>query len=120
MAEHGGELGLRDGGLLNSALARPRNLAAYSAPGEVDPAALAAAYAFGIIRNHPFLQGNERTGFVILELFLQLNGFDLVTDDGDCVTRMLRLTAGALTEQELVAWVRAHTAPSGRSPTAAG
>ncbi len=110
--EHGGRLGIRDTGLLDSALARPRNLAAYAPAGEPDPAALAAAYAFGVTRNHPFVDGNKRTGFVLLELFLRLNGFELAVDDEQCVTRMLELAAGTLTEQDLAAWVRAHIVPS--------
>ncbi len=112
IAENGGGLGIRDRGLMESALARPRNPAAYSATGELDTAALAAAYAFGITRNHPFVDGNKRTGFVLLELFLNLNGLDLTADDVDCVTMMLSLASGTLTEQELAAWVRAHIPPS--------
>ncbi len=113
LAEHGGGLGIREMALLESALARPRNPAAYSTTGEHDAATLAAAYAFGITRNHPFVDGNKRTRFVLLELFLQLNGFELVADDADCVTTMLDLATGTLTEQNLVAWIRARITSPG-------
>jgi len=103
IAEHGGGAGLRDRGLLESALARPRNLAAY---GEPDAAALAAAYAFGIARNHPFVDGNKRTAFVVMETFLELSGSALSADDADCVTTMLALAAGDLGEDALAAWIR--------------
>src|SRR5215207_4208183 len=101
MAAHGGAAGLRDQGLLESALTRPQNVAAYDP--EANVAALAAAYAFGITRNHPFLDGNKRTGLVALELFLELNGHELRADDAACVDVMLRLASGDLTEDELVA-----------------
>jgi death-on-curing protein len=106
IAEHGGSPGLRDEGLLESALARPRNLAAYGKP---DLAALAAAYAFGLARNHPFVDGNKRTAFVAAELFLDLNGHDLVASDEDCVTAMLSLAAGETSEAEFAAWLRARS-----------
>lgn len=109
IAEHGGAGGVRDLGLLESALARPQHLAIY-AP-EADAAALAAAYAFGIARNHPFLDGNKRTALVALELFLELNGQRLGADDADCVTTILALAAGELAEEELAGWVRRHAAP---------
>lgn len=108
IAEHGGSPGLRDEGLLESALARPRNLAAY---GEPDLAALAAAYAFGLVRNHPFVDGNKRTAFVAAELFLDLNGQDLVASDEDCVTAMLSLAAGETSEAEFAAWLGARSRP---------
>ena len=82
LAEHGGGGGIRDVNLLESALARPLNLAGY---GEPDAAALAAAYGYGISRNHAFIDGNKRTGFVAAELFLRLNGYQLTADDADCV-----------------------------------
>jgi death on curing protein len=110
LAEHGGASGVRDQGLLESALARPRNAAAYDP--EADAAALAAAYAFGIARNHPFVDGNKRTALVALELFLALNGYELQADDAACVEVMLRLAAGDLGEAELAAWVRANAAAS--------
>ena len=78
LEEHGGATGIRDRGLFESAMARPQNLAAY---GEPDAAALAAAYGFGLAKNHAFVDGNKRTAFVALELFLELNGFVLAADD---------------------------------------
>ena len=107
LAEHGGSTGLRDRGGLESALARPQNLAAYGAP---DLAALAAAYAFGIVRNHPFVDGNKRTGLVALETFLDLNGAVLMADDAACVATFLSLAAGTLSEEALAAWVRTNLA----------
>ena len=94
LAEHGGSAGVRDPGLLASALARPLNLAAYD--GEADAAGLAAAYGFGIARNHPFIDGNKRTAFVCAELFLALNGYQLQAEDANCVSTMLALAAGEL------------------------
>jgi death on curing protein len=106
LAEHGGIAGIRDEGLLASALARPRNLEAYAE--SPDAASLAAAYAFGISRNHPFLDGNERTAFVVMELFLNLNGWNLKADDAECISTMLALAAGDLSEKSFVAWLRQH------------
>ncbi len=106
LAEHGGIAGIRDEGLLSSALARPHNLEAYG--DDPDVAALAAAYAFGIARNHPFLDGNKRTAFVVMELFLDLNGWILEADDTDCIATMMALAAGDLTEEALAGWLRAH------------
>jgi death on curing protein len=108
LAEHGGIAGIRDEGLLASALARPRNLEAYGE--DVDAAALAAAYAFSIARNHPFLDGNKRAAFVVMELFLNLNGWVLNAGDADCISTMLALAAGDLSEKALVAWLRSHIA----------
>ena len=109
LAEHGGSAGVRDAGLLASALARPLNLVAY---GEPDAAALAAAYGFGIARNHPFIDGNKRTAFVCTELFLVLNGASLSADDANCVATMLALAAGDLAEADFASWLRNHTAPA--------
>jgi death on curing protein len=106
LVEHGGGAGLRDPGLLESALARAPNRAAYGSP---DHAECAAAYAFGIARNHPFVDGNKRTAFVAMETFLQLNGHALVVDDATAVTVMLQLAAGELGETELAAWIREHS-----------
>src|SRR5580693_7553237 len=108
LAEHGGITGIRDEGLLSSALARPQNLEAYGE--EVDASALAAAYAFGIARNHPFLDGNKRTAFVVMELFLNLNGWVLNAADAECISTMLALAAGDLSEKALVAWLGSHIA----------
>ena len=105
LAEHGGGAGLRDLGLLESALARPLNLAAY---GEPDACALAAAYGCDIARNHAFIDGNKRTAFVAVELFLRLNGWRLAASDADCVLKMLAVATGELTETDFATWLRAH------------
>ena len=108
LAEHGGGAGLRDGNLLESALAKPENLAAYGSP---DAAALAAAYGYGISRNHAFIDGNKRTALVAAELFLQLNGWRLVVDDADCVLTMLAVAAGDMSEPDFTDWVRERIQP---------
>ena len=108
LAEHGGQTGVRDRGLLESALARPRNQFSY---GESSLARLAASYAFGVSCNHPLLDGNKRTSLVVAELFLDLNGVELTASDAECVTTFLRLAAGALTEEELADWITVHLAP---------
>ncbi len=108
LAEHGGGEGVRDAGLMASAMARPQNLVAY---GDPDAAALAAAYAFGIARNHPFVDGNKRTAAVVSETFLMLNGYDLTATDADVVVAFVALAAGELTEAELTDWFRQHTVP---------
>jgi death-on-curing protein len=106
LAEHGGPIGIRDHGLLESALHRPRNQALYE---EADLATLAAAYGFGIIRNHPFLDGNKRTAFTVTELFLALNRQELTADDPSCVVTMLKLAEGRLSEKEFANWIRDNT-----------
>ena len=103
LAEHGGGAGLRDGNLLESALAKPENLAAY---GDPDVAALAAAYGYGISRNHAFIDGNKRTALVAAELFLQLNGWRLEVDDADCVLTMLQVATGDITKEAFAGWLR--------------
>jgi len=103
LAEHGGGAGVRDVGALLSALARPQNLAAY---GEPDAAALAAAYAFGIAKNHPFVDGNKQTAWVLSRLFLQKNGVSLEYKAADAVVVILRLAASELSEEELADWFR--------------
>jgi death-on-curing protein len=105
LAEHGGLAGLRDANALESALARAEQLAHYGLP---DGAELAAAYGFGIARNHPFSDGNKRTAFVATELFLVLNGFDLQATDADCVMTMLGVAAGDVDEASFAAWIRSH------------
>lgn len=105
LAEHGGGAGVRDQNLLESALARPENLAAY---GEPDASDLAAAYGYGISRNHAFIDGNKRTGFVAAEMFLLLNGCELVADDARCAIVMLGVAAGEISEAEFAAWIRQH------------
>ena len=107
LSEHGGGEGVRDERLLDSAMARAQNLAAYGQP---DAAALAAAYAFGIARNHPFVDGNKRTAAVISETFLVLNGFELNATDAELVVAFLSLAAGELSEDELADWFRQHIA----------
>jgi death on curing protein len=110
LAEHGGGEGVRDPGLLDSALARPKNLLAYSAE-ETDLASLAAAYAWGLARNHPFVDGNKRTAYVVCRTFLILNGRDLEASPAERYLTFLRLAEGGLTEQDLVAWIREHLIP---------
>lgn len=107
LAEHGGLVGLRDANALESAIARAQQLAHYGAP---DVADLAAAYGFGIARNHPFSDGNKRTAFVAVELFLALNGHELTADDADCILTMLRLAAGDTEEVAFAQWIREHLA----------
>lgn len=103
LAEHGGAAGVRDAGLLESALARPRHLAHYGQP---DVCELAAAYAFGLARNHPFIDGNKRSAFVATELFLMINGWRLTATDADCVMVMLSLAAGEIDEAHFAQWLR--------------
>jgi death-on-curing protein len=105
LAEHGGSTGIRDAGLLDSALARAPNLAGY---GEPDVAALAATYGFGIARNHPFVDGNKRAAFLSVGLFLALNGYRLVATQADATVVMVALAAGELDEAEFAGWLRAH------------
>ena len=105
LAEHGGGIGVRDSNLLDSALSRPENLAAYGQP---DVSDLAAAYGFGISRNHAFIDGNKRTGFVAVELFLYLNSYQLTADDASCVLTMLAVAAGNISEEAFASWIRKH------------
>lgn len=103
IAEHGGGEGIRDVGMLESAMARPLNLASY---GDPDAAELAAAYAFGIARNHPFVDGNKRAAAVVSETFLVLNGQYLTATDAELVVTFLALAGGELSEEELAGWFR--------------
>ena len=105
LAEHGGASGVRDLGLLESALSRPKNRYAYES---ASIAVLAASYAHGIARNHPFLDGNKRTGFVVAELFLALNGLELFASDEASVVMWLGLATDEVSETELAAWIPAH------------
>lgn len=105
---HGGPAGVRDRGALEAALMRPLQLWTYQERPQPDVAALAAAYAWGLARNHPFVDGNKRTAFVALELFLVLNGAQLRAPDADCVLTMLALAAGDLSEEALASWIRQH------------
>ena len=107
IAEHGGIGGLRDANLLASALARAVNQWNY---GNTDPATLAAAYAFGIARNHPFADGNKRTAWVLARLFLALNGPKLSFDKAQATQMVIALAAGELSEDELTDWFRSHLA----------
>lgn len=105
LAEHGGASGLRDAGLLDSALARPLNLDAY---GEPDFADLAASYGFGLAQNHPFVDGNKRAAFLATGLFLYVNGYRLIVAQAEATATMLTLAAGELEEATFTAWVRIH------------
>lgn len=107
LIEHGGGQGVRDAGLLDSAMMRPQHLASY---GEPDAGALAAAYAYGIARNHPFVDGNKRTAAVVSETFLALNGLELAASDAEIVVAFLALAAGELEEEELADWFRTRLA----------
>lgn len=106
LAEHGGLPGIRDRGVVLSALARPRNLASYEACDDI--ARLAAAYAYGIAKNHGFLDGNKRTALVTADLFLALNGYQLNSPPADNVMTILALAEGTLTEDKLTVWVRSN------------
>ena len=108
IGEHGGAEGVRDHGLLESALARPRHAWSY---GVEDLCILAAALGHGIARNHPFVDGNKRTAFVATETFLILNGLDLRASDAESVVAMIDLAAGEMTEAEFADWLRTHAAP---------
>ena len=108
IAEHGGGDGVRDIGLLESALARAQNILAYVP--DADIARLAAAYAFGIVKNHPFVDGNRRTGYVVMETFLIKNGFELRATPADKYLTFIRLAEGSLTEDEFAEWLRAAAA----------
>jgi death-on-curing protein len=112
LAEHGGAGGIRDAGLQESALARPRNLFAY---GEADVCALAAAYAAGIVRNHPFVDGNKRTGFLAAYSFLAVNGLELDAPEAEAVVMTIGLASGEMPEQGFAAWLRDSTDPVGRT-----
>jgi death-on-curing protein len=109
LAAHGGSAGIRDSGLLESALARPKNIWAY-AESTVPLAVLAAAYAFGISSNHPFVDGNERTALLVSFAFLDVNGAEVTASQEDAYLTMLGLAAGEITEAELAHWFAEHTA----------
>ena len=109
LREHGGGGGLRDQGLLESALARPLNRAGY---GEPDIAELAALYALGIARNHPFVDGNKRTAFGAMVTFLSLNGMELEALESEAYLAALAMASGEMPEKDFIAWVRAHAVPA--------
>lgn len=103
---HGGAVGIRDDGLLDSALMRPQNLVLYGQPDVFD---CAAAYAFGLAKNHPFIDGNKRAAFLGAGMFLRLNGHRLTATPQDATLTMLALAAGDVTEAGYAAWLRTHT-----------
>ncbi len=104
LADHGGSAGVRDDGLLESALARPRNLAAYGEPGVVE---LAAALAYGLAKNHPFVDGNKRTAFLCAYVFLGMNGLSLDADEAEAAAIMVDLAAGEVSEADFAQWLKA-------------
>ena len=106
LAEHGGLTGLRDAAALDSALACPRNIHEYESGADIPR--MAAAYAFGIIQNHPFNDGNKRTGFIAAVLFLELNGFELKCDERDAIETIFAVAAGRFSEKQLIQWIRAN------------
>jgi death-on-curing protein len=108
LAEHGGATGLRDEGLLDSALARPMNLIAY---GEPDLAELAASYGVGLAKNHAFVDGNKRAAFLAVGLFLRLNGHRLNATPAAATVAMMDVAAGTLNEADFADWIRRHSAP---------
>lgn len=112
LREHGGAPGIRDEGLLESALARPRQKFAYAR--QPDLAALAAAYAFGVAKNHGFVDGNKRTAFMAAYVFLGLNGHDLEAPEPDVVRTMEGVAAGRVTEARLADWIRDKLVPADR------
>ena len=114
LAEHGGSAGLRDPGLLDSALARPRQLHAYGAP---DTGDLATAYAAGIIRNHPLVDGNKRTGFMCALVFLAENGFRLIAREVEVVQVVTLLAAGEIDEAAFAGWLRDNAEPVSQQKT---
>lgn len=109
IAEFGGSAGLRDEGLLDSALGKPQNLSAYGSP---DAAQLAASYAFGIVRNHPFVDGNKRTGFAAAAVFLETNGFRLNATELEATAATLAIADGSWTEEAYATWLREHSKPA--------
>ena len=106
LVEHGGLWGIRDEAALESALARPRNVHAYERA--ADMARLAAPYGFGLIRGHPFNDGNKRAGFLAIGLFLGLNGFEFKVEEVDAVKTIIDVAAGNLSEKALAVWIRAR------------
>ena len=109
--EHGGSRGIRDEGLLESALARPRNIALYEE--HVSLWRLAAAYAFGITKNHPFIDGNKRAAFLAMNLFLEKNRCSLTAGEAGATLTVLKLAASEMTEEDLAAWIKSHLTNGG-------
>ena len=111
LAKHGGREGMRDEGLLDSALMRPQNILAYAdGDNPPDAAALAASYGVGLAKNHPFVDGNKRAAFLAVGLFLYLNGLRLQATQTDATLTMLAVAAGDITEEAFAAWLREHAA----------
>ena len=106
IADHGGSSGIQDAGLLSSAIARAQNLVAYGEPSAFD---LAAAYALGIVRNHPFVDGNKQTGFLAAYVFLDINGYDLIASEAEAVVAVLALAAGDMQEAGFSNWLKANS-----------
>ncbi len=109
IALYGGASGVRDEGLLDTALARPRNLRAYGSASLVE---LGAAYALGIVRNHPFVDGNKRTAFLAMYTFLVRNGLEVMAGEAEVVAAMLELAGGSIDESSFVRWLKEHTRQS--------
>jgi death-on-curing protein len=112
LAEHGGRAGIRDDRLFDSALGRPENLFAYGNPTIFD---LASSYARGIIKNHPFVEGNKRTGFMAAYLFLNLNGYEFTADESDVVIKTLAVAEGKMNEEHYAVWLKANSTAVGKS-----
>lgn len=108
LAQFGGREGVRDAGMLDSALDKPQNLFAYGQPTLFD---LAASYAFGLVRNHPFIDGNKRVSFIVSIVFLELNGYRFEATEVDAALRMLALAAGDMSETDYAAWLEANSKP---------
>jgi len=109
LAQFGGPAGIRDEGLLDSALARPQNLLAYGKPTLFD---LAASYGYGLVKNHPFIDGNKRTGFIVAILFLELNGRRFHATEADATVQTLALAAGAISEADYAEWLKENSSRS--------
>ena len=107
--EHGGTAGIRDEGLLDSALARPLNLQRYGKPSLFE---LAAAYAYGIAKNHPFIDGNKRAAFLTTYIFLQINGYELSASEADATVQTLALAAGEVSEKDYAQWLKLNSSRS--------
>ncbi len=111
LAEFGGAAGIRDEGLLDSALGKPENLFAYGKPTIFD---LAASYGFGLVKNHPFIDGNKRAGFITAITFLELNGYRFQATEAEAAVRTLALAAGEMSEKEYAAWLKKNSKLAGR------
>ena len=106
LAEFGGAAGTRDEGLLDSALGKPENLFTYDKPTIFD---LAASYGFGLVKNHPFIDGNKRVGFIVAVVFLELNGYHFQATEADAAVRTLALAVGEMSEAEFASWLKANS-----------